>query len=163
MTHTPLSSAPKVPRRLHRRLHPNITALKHYSITAEPRIQMSSPSCISQPSTIRIIKRRPKPSPALTRELLVSLVVAEAAWRRSPETIQVKHSVACTHARTHSHTANHPRHCLSQLFRDLGGDVWMDVVLSKQEELVAAAQLPPTDIRFLQVQPLPLPLASQLR
>lgn len=41
------------------------------------------------PSSVRMIrKQRAKPSEALTRELLKSLVAAEAAWRTSPATIQ---------------------------------------------------------------------------
>ena len=47
---------------------------------------------MAQPSSsVRIIrKQRAKPSEALTRELLKSLVAAEAAWRTSPATIQAR-------------------------------------------------------------------------
>jgi hypothetical protein len=47
-------------------------------------------SCLQEPVGARIVRKAAKPSDTLTRELLKSLAVAEAAWRTSPETIQVQ-------------------------------------------------------------------------
>lgn len=81
-------------------------------------------SCMQEPASMRVVRKAAKPSEALTRELLKSLVIAEAAWRTSAETIQ--------------------------LFRDAGGDKWMDLVLAKQRQLLHEAQLPASDLPFLQ-------------
>jgi hypothetical protein len=45
--------------------------------------------CLQESAGVRIVRASAKPSKALNRELLKSLAVAEAAWRTSPETIQV--------------------------------------------------------------------------
>jgi hypothetical protein len=57
--------------------HRNIQALK-----------VTYATCM-QSAGFRVVRKHARPSPSLTRELLKSLVISEAAWRTSPETIQV--------------------------------------------------------------------------